>query len=59
MWVDGKRKKPIKCGVNLDKGVEEGTLLFIFSVITHRASVKNEDGYERESSSTDCAKVNK
>lgn len=61
MWVDGKgtRKKPIKCGVNLDKGVEERTLIFIFSLITHRASVKNEDGYKRESSSTDCAKVKK
>lgn len=59
MWVDGKRtrKKAMKCGVNVDKRVEEGSLILIFSVITHRASVKNEDGYKRES--TDCAKANK
>lgn len=49
MWVDGNWK-PIKCGVNLDKGVEERILGFIFSVITHRARVKNENGYKRESS---------
>lgn len=56
MWVDDKQtsKKPIKSGMNLEKGFEEGALIFIFSVITQRASVKNEDGYKRESSSTDC-----
>lgn len=50
MWVDGNwtERKPIKCGVNSDKGVEERIRGFIFSVITHRARVKKKKKMRRD-----------
>lgn len=59
IWVDGKRtrKNPIKGGMNLDKGEDEGIFICMFNVITHPAAkCGKKNKYKRESSLTKCEK---